>query len=109
MKGETLGGLFLRHLVMSVPWTLAALVAFVVCTVGVKQQIKEGIQFGVRMALYETVRVAYRFPGVATVKDDIREEIEFAAQTAGREVRALLSDPTVREQIREAVGFADAY
>ena len=44
MKEDGLGRIFLRHLVISIPWATTFLAVFLIVTVGIKQQIKEAVQ-----------------------------------------------------------------
>ena len=59
MKEQGLGRLFLRHLVIAIPWGIVFLVVFFIAMVGIKQEVKEGMEFGVRSAISETARFAF--------------------------------------------------
>jgi len=102
MKDDGLGNIFFRHMVMAIPWGIVLLVVFFVAAVGIKQQIKEGIQYAVTMAISETTSFAYNYKVVPALKQDIKEGIEFAGKTASRELKGLLNDPQVKQDLGEA-------
>jgi len=104
MKEDGLGKVFLKHLVMAIPWGIVLLVVFFVAAVGIKQQIKEAIQYSVRMAICETTGFAYDYKVVPAIKQNIKEGMEFAGKTASSEIKSLLNDPKVRQDMREALG-----
>jgi hypothetical protein len=101
MKDGGLGNLFVRHLVMAVPWAIVFLLVFFITTVGIKQQIKEGIQYAVRMAISETSNFAYNYNVGPALKQNMKKGVEFVGKTATREVKTLLSDPEVKEDLQE--------
>ena len=45
MREERLGHIFVRHLMMAIPWGIVFLVVFFIAAFGIKQEIKEGIQY----------------------------------------------------------------
>ena len=101
MKEGGFGNLFLRHLVMSIPWAVTLLVAVFVGAFVMKQQIKEGIQFALATYGYETANLAYR---VGTpLNQNTREAIEFFAKTARKEIKDLINDPQVKENLKELI------
>ncbi|MDY6952820.1 MAG: hypothetical protein SWE60_15010 [Thermodesulfobacteriota bacterium] len=102
MKDDGLGNIFLRHMVMAIPWGIVVLVVFFLAAAGMKQQIKEGIQYTVRMAISETTGFAYHYKAAPALKQNIKEGIEFAGKTASRELKGLLHDPQVKEDLGEA-------
>jgi hypothetical protein len=104
MKEDGLGNMFFRHLAMAVPWGIIALMVFFVAAAGIKQQIKEGIQYAVRMAIFETTSFAYDYRAGTALKQNIKEGIEFVGKTASSEIRNLLNDPKVKEDVKEAFG-----
>jgi len=106
MKESGLGTLFVRHLVMAVPWGIMLLVVFFIAEIGIKQQVKEGIQYGVRMVISETAQFANAYKVVMPVKKNIKEGIEFVGKTARKEIKALLNDPQVKQDLKEALEYA---
>ena len=87
MKEDGLGRLFLRQLVMAIPWGIIFLLVLLIAAVGIKQQIKESIQYTARTCLYETAALAFDYRIVTTVKRNVKEGIEFLAKTARNEAR----------------------
>jgi len=106
MKENDLGGLFLRHLVIAIPWGIIFLIFMFVASLGIKQQIKEGIQYAFRTGLQESLSVAYRYQTVVPVKKNIKEGIEFAAKTAAKEIKVLLHDPQVKQDITDVLEYS---
>ena len=76
MKEDGLGRLFIRHLVMAVPWGIMLLVVFFIAEIGIKQQVKEGIEFAGITARQE-IRSILNDP---QVKQDLKEALEYAGQ-----------------------------
>ena len=106
MKEDGLGRVFLRHLVISIPWAITILVVVFVVGVGVRQQVKEGIQYAIRTGVYETAYFVTKYDTIVPVKRNVKEGIEFAADTVRREVKSLLNDPEFKQELKEALEFA---
>ena len=104
MKENDLRGLLVRHLVMAIPWGIIFLIVMFVAAIGIKQQIKEGIQYAIRTGIQESANFAYNYQLVDPVKKNVKEGIEFAAKTAGNEIKALLQDPQVKQDLKDALG-----
>ena len=105
MKENSLGNLFVRHLVMAIPWGVVFLVVLFISAVGAKQQIKEGIQYAVKTSIHETAGFAYNYNVVVPVKRNVKEGIEFVAKTAKKEIKSLLKDPEIKQDIKEALEY----
>lgn len=103
MKKDEAGNIFLRHLIMAIPWGIVFLMVFFIAAGAMKQQIKEGIQYGVRTAVNETVGLSCLVIG--PVKQNIKEGIEFVAKTAKNEIKVLLNDPQVKQDIKETMEY----
>jgi hypothetical protein len=101
MKENGLGPLFVRHFVMAIPWGIIFLVVFLIVSIGVKQQIKESMQFAAQMAIAETSRVVLDYPVFSRIKQNTKEGIEFSAKAFTRELKVLLNDPQVKEDLKE--------
>jgi len=106
MKEDGLGRVFLRHLVMSIPWAITFLVVLFIAGAGLKQQVKEGLQYSVRTGFYEAASFAHSYNTIVPVKKNVKEGVEFIAKTAGREIKNLLSDPEFKQDLKEALEFA---
>jgi len=104
MKENDLGGLLFRHLVMAIPWGIIFLIVMFIASIGIKQQIKEGIQYAIRTGIQESANFAYNYQMIDPVKKNVKEGIEFVAKTAGNEIKALLQDPQVKQDLKEALG-----
>ena len=105
MKENGLGRMFVRHLVMAIPWGIVFLVVFSIASLGLKQQIKEGIQYAVKTGIKETGKFAFQYGMVVPVKQNIKEGIEFVAKTARNEIKTLLQDPQVKQDLKEALEY----
>jgi hypothetical protein len=103
MKEGGLGRLFLEHLVMAIPWGVIFLLVFFIAMLGIKQEVKEGIDFGVKSAISETARFAFGGHLAGYVKKNINEVIEFAAKTAKDELKDLAHDPQVKKDLKELI------
>ncbi len=103
MKENGLGNVFLRHLVMAVPWGIIFLAVFFIAAVSIKQQVKEGVEYAIRTSIYETANLAFSSGVVIPVKQNIKEGIEFVARTAKNETKNLLKDLQVKQEVKEAL------
>jgi hypothetical protein len=103
MKEEGFGMLFLKHLFMAIPWGIIFLVVFFIAMLGIKQEVKEGIDFGVKSAISETARFAFGSHLAGPIKENINEVIEFAAKTAKTELKDLVHDPQVKMDLKELI------
>ncbi len=101
MKEDTLARIFIKNLVMAIPWGIIFLIVLLIGFLGVKQQIKESMQFAARMAISETSRVVLDYPAFTRIKQNAKESIEFSANAFSHELKSLLNDPQVRENLRE--------
>jgi hypothetical protein len=86
---------------MAIPWGIVFLVVFLIISVGIKQQIKESMQFATQMAISETSRAVLDYPVFTRIKQNTKESIEFSAKAFSRELRVLLDDPQVKEDLKE--------
>ena len=68
-----------------------------------KQQIKEGMQYGARTAVYETLGLGFQMIG--PVKQNLKKGVEFVAKTAKNEIKDLLNDPQIKQDLKEALEF----
>lgn len=101
MKENSLGQLFVRNLVMAIPWGIIFLVLFLIASLGIKQQIKEGLQFAAKTAISETGGLVLDYPVFTRIKQNTKESIEFTAKTVRQELKVLLNDPQVKENLKE--------
>ena len=106
MKEDGLGRLFVRHLVMAVPWGIMLLVVFFIAQAGIKQQVREGIEYGIVRAAKETTRLVFDYNVVTKVKKNTKEGVEFIAKTWRNEIKNILNDPQVKQDIKEALEYA---
>jgi hypothetical protein len=105
MKENGLGKIFLRHLAMAAPWGIILLIVFFIAAIGVKQQMKEGIQYAIRTSISEAANLVYGYNVVVPVKKNIKEGIEFLAKTARNELKAFLNDPVLKQDMKEALEY----
>jgi len=104
MKDEGIIKTFLRHLAMAIPWGIIFLGVLFIFTWGVKQQIKEGIQYTVRTAVCEAGKFAFNYHVVVPVKQNIKEGIEFSAKALKKELKELLNEIREEENLKKTVG-----
>jgi len=101
MKEGSLAQLFIRNLVMAIPWGIIFLVIFLIVSIGVKQQIKESMQFAMRMAITETSNTFLAYPVFSRIKQNTKESIEFSAKALAQELKGVVNDPQVKESLKE--------
>jgi hypothetical protein len=103
MKENGLGTLFLRQLVMAIPWGIIFLVVLFIAAAAMKHQIKASIQYGTRTAVYETIGLGFQM--AKPVKQNIKKGVEFVAKTAKKEIKDLLNDPQIKQDLKEALEY----
>jgi len=103
MKEGGLGQVFVRNLVMALPWGIIFMVVLLIVSIGFKQQIKESMQFATRMAIAETNKRVLEYPVFTRIKQNAKESIEFSAKAFSRELKVLLNDPQVKKDLKEIV------
>ncbi len=106
MKEDGLGKIFIRHFVMAIPWGLIFLFVLIIATAGIKQQVKEGVQYAVRASIHETANFVLDYQVLAKVKQNIKESLEFVSKTGANEIKGLLNDPQVKQDIKEALEYS---
>lgn len=105
MKENGLGALFVKHLVMAAAWGIVLSLVFFISAWGIKQQVKEGIQYAIKTTVNETSNFAFQYGVVVPVKQNIKEGFEFAAKTVRNEIKGLLADPEVKQDLKEALEY----
>ena len=95
------GVLFLRHFVIAIPWGIVFLVVLFIAAMGLKQQVKEAIQYTAVQAMRESGALVRDGFIVTGIKQNTKEGVEFVAKTAGAEIKTLLNDPQVRRNLKE--------
>ncbi|MDI6687045.1 MAG: hypothetical protein QME06_02370 [Desulfobacterales bacterium] len=78
----------------------------IIAAVGIKRQVKEGVQYAVKTSIQESANLAFNYGTVIAVKKNVKESIEFIAKTARDEVKKLLNDPQVKQDIKEALEYS---
>ncbi len=106
MKEDNFGRLFLRQLVMAVPWGVIFLIVLFIAVAGIKQQVKEGVQYAVNTSIQECADLAFNYGTVTAVKKNVKESIEFITKTTKNEIKELLNDPQVKQDIKEALEYS---
>jgi hypothetical protein len=101
MKEGSLAQVFVKNIVMAIPWGIIFLIILLIVCLGAKQQIKESMQFAARMAISETSNTVLAYPVFSRIKQNTKESIEFSAKAFSHELKALLNDPQVKESLKE--------
>jgi hypothetical protein len=94
MKEDNFGRLFLRQLVMAVPWGIIFLIVLFIAAAGIKQQVKEGVQYAIVESINEAAVLAFDYRTVTAVKKNVKE------------VKGFLNDPQVKQDIKEALEYS---
>ena len=105
MKESGFGTLFVRNLVMAIPWGIMLLVVFFIAEISLKQQVREGIEYGVVRAAKETTRLVFDYNVVTKVKKNTKEGVEFIAKTGRNEIKNILNDPQVKRDLKEVLEY----
>ena len=91
---------------MAIPWGIILLVVFFITAVGIKQQVKEAMQYGIRTAIYTTGNFAFDYNTIVPVKQNIKEGVEFVAKTTKNELKKFLNDPQVKKDLKELIEYS---
>jgi hypothetical protein len=92
---------FLRHFSIALAWGVIFLTVFFVASFGIKQQVKEAIQYTIRTSVGEVAIVVTDPFITAGLKQNIKEGIEFTATTFRQQIKDFLTDPEIREAMRK--------
>jgi type IV secretory pathway TrbF-like protein len=106
MKEEGLGSVFIRHLVMAVPWGIISILVFLIAVVIVKGHVKDSIQYGVQTAIHESFNFVKDKGVTAAVKNNIKKGIAFTAREAKCEIKNALRSPELKQRVKNAMQYA---
>lgn len=90
---------------MAIPWGIVFLVVFFIAMTGIRQQLKEAVEYTAARVIYGTVAAVSDYHVVTAVKKNIKEGIEFVAKTGSNEIKQILNDPQVKQDIKEALEY----
>ena len=97
---------FLKHLAMALGWGVIFIIIFFVASFGIKQQVKEAIQYTVRTSLGEATLIATDPFITGKIKQNIKEGIEFTTSTLKKQIKILLTDPEIKQDLKEAIEYS---
>lgn len=106
MKENGLANMFLRHFVMAIAWGIVFLIVFNIAAANIKHQVKKSINYSIKSGIHEVVKTAFDGRSVIAVKKNVKEGIEFVAKTEMKEIKKLLNDPQVKQDIKEALEYS---
>lgn len=98
-KQISMGRLFVQELIRAGTWGIVLLFILGMFMLSIKQEIKEGIAYGVERVASEAVMVGTNPYLIGKSKQLIKEGIEYALAKASREVRGILNDYAVEIEI----------
>jgi hypothetical protein len=98
-KQISLGRLFVQEVIRAGTWGIVLLFILGVFMLSIKQEIKEGIAYGVDRIVNEAVMVTTNPYLIGKSKQLIKEGIEYTLLKTSREVRGILNDYTVEIEI----------
>ncbi len=98
-KQISMGRLFVQELIRAGTWGIVLLFILGMFMLSIKQEIKEGIAYGVERVVSEAVMVGTNPYLIEKSKQLIKEGIEYALTKTSREVRGILNDYAVEIEI----------
>lgn len=98
-KQISMGRLFVQELIRAGTWGIVLLFILGMFMLSIKQEIKEGIAYGVERVVSEVVMVGTNPYLIGKSKQLVKEGIEYALAKASREVRGILDDYAVQIEI----------
>jgi hypothetical protein len=100
-KQISLGRLFVQEVIRAGTWGIVLLLILGMFMLSIKQEIKEGIAFGVDRVVNEAVMVATDPYLIGKSKQLIKEGIEYTLAKTSGEIRGILNDYTVEIEIEK--------
>ena len=101
-----MGSIFLKELVRAIPWGIVILIVLFISIGFWGQTLKNSIKFAQGGAII-TATCLMANPEVAElVKRNIKEGIEYSLGVTKREVKNLLKDPQLKQDVKEALEYA---
>lgn len=95
---------FFKHLIIASTWGLVFLVVFFVSALGIKQEIKEAIQYTARTTVAEVSIVLTDPFIIREIKKNIKKGIEFSADTLNKEIKELLIELETKKSKKNKEG-----
>jgi hypothetical protein len=92
----SMGRLFVQELIKAGTWGIVLFFILGIFMLSVKQEIKEGIAYGVERVASEAVMMGTNPYLIGKSKQLIKEGIEYALAKTAREVRGILKDYSVQ-------------
>jgi hypothetical protein len=97
----SLGRLFVQELIRAGTWGIVLLFILGIFMLSIKQEIKEGIAYGVQRVAGEAVMVGTNPYLIGKSKQLIKEGIEYTLAKTSREIRGILNDYNVEMEIEK--------
>ena len=97
----SLGRLFVQELIRAGTWGIVLLFILGIFMLSIKQEIKEGIAYGVERVASEAVMVGTNPYLIGKSKQLIKEGIEYTLAKTSREIRGILNDYNVEMEIEK--------
>jgi hypothetical protein len=97
----SLGRLFVQEVIKAGTWGVVLLLIFGILIMSIKQEIKEGIAYGVDRVVNEAVMVVTDPYLIGKSKQLIKEGIEYTLAKTAKEIRGILEDYDVEIEIEE--------
>ncbi|MGD8228827.1 MAG: hypothetical protein PVH82_18190 [Desulfobacteraceae bacterium] len=95
----SLGRLFVQELIRAGTWGIVLLFILGIFMLSIKQEIKEGIAYGVERVASEAVMVGTNPYLIGKSKQLIKEGIEYTLAKTSREIRGILNEYSVEMEI----------
>ncbi len=100
-KQISLGRLFLQEVIRAGTWGIVLLLILGMFMLSIKQEIKEGIAYGVDRVVNEALMVATDPYLIGKSKQLVKEGIEYTLAKTSGEVRGILNDYAVEIEIEK--------
>lgn len=97
-----LGRLFVQEAVKAGTWGIIFLIILGMFITSIKQDIKEGIAYGIDRAFSQGIFLATNPYLIEKTKQLIKEGIEYSVAKAAREVRMILEEKSKEKEVTEA-------
>jgi len=104
-KSDSVGTIFMREVARATPWGLMIIVVVLICLGFFNYTGKKLISYAQQNAANTVRQIATDQVFVEGVKRNIKEGIEYTLTKAGWEIRSILKDPELKQDMKEALEY----
>ena len=101
-----MGSIFLKELVRAIPWGIVILIVLFISIGFLGRTLKNSIEFAQGGAVITATGLIANPEITELIKQNIKEGIEYSLAVTKREVKSILKDPQLKQDVKEALEYA---